>query len=39
MRDQVLVDHILDKLPANYTITFILLSQGGSGSKIKYYVN
>lgn len=39
MRDKVLVDHILDKLPANYTITFTLLNQGGSMSKIKYYVN
>lgn len=39
MRDKVLVDNILDKLPANYTITFIFSNQGGSLSKIKYYVN
>lgn len=39
MRDKVLVDHILDKLPANYNIAFTFFSQGGSASKIKYYVN
>lgn len=39
MKDKVLVNHILDKLPANYTMTFTFFGQGDSGSKIKYYVN
>jgi hypothetical protein len=39
MRDKILVDHFLDKLPANYNIAFTLLNQGGSPSKIEYYVN
>lgn len=40
MKGQVLVDVVLDRLPAtNSGITFTFLSQGGSVSKNKYYVN
>ena len=39
VKDQVLVDYTLNKLPSNYTIKFTFLNQGGSVSKIEYYVN
>ncbi|WP_278287333.1 hypothetical protein [Caloranaerobacter ferrireducens] len=40
MKAQVLSNVILDRLPAsNSAITFIQAIQGGSVSKIKYYVN
>ncbi len=38
MQGQILVDVILDRLP-NTSISFALVNQGGSMSKIKYYVN
>lgn len=39
VKTQVLVDYILDKLPADYSIKFTFIKQGNSMSKIKYYVN
>ncbi len=40
MNSQLLVNKTLDKLPAvNFGITFTLINQGISASKIKYYVN
>ncbi|MFZ5965983.1 MAG: hypothetical protein ACOYVK_02240 [Bacillota bacterium] len=40
MREQLLVDMILDRLPVStFGIIFISVVQGGSVSKIEHYVN